>query len=71
MSILKNNNNFCFSKIFIKNLYESGLHKYYKFYPIGTSEDNNIYVGNEYYDLLANCCIKYNEKNDQFCIIVS
>lgn len=66
----KNNNilisdlNFNFFRIFALNLWESGLQNIEKFIPIGTSEDNNIYIIEKYYHHISEYYAIYNEMNN-------
>lgn len=50
--ILVNNYNFNFFNIFVEDVWKSGLYKYEKYHPIGTSEDNNIYIPEKYFETL-------------------
>ena len=47
--VLYDNENFSFSRIFVSDLMQSGLYNMRDFMPIGTSEDNNIYILNSFY----------------------
>jgi hypothetical protein len=62
--ILNSDSNFNFFKIFVLDLWKSGLCNIDKFVPIGTSEDNNIYIREKYYSYLSRYYAVYNETHN-------
>jgi hypothetical protein len=65
--VLQNNERFDFGKIFVIDALSTGLDRS-QFYPFGTSEDNNIYILKEYYDILKSYYVVYMENEDKFIL---